>query len=339
MVMTGVNLPAGHWWVRLNSLWGGCMDVILHTGAHRTAMSAFRNYLDRNEKALKATGISVWGQDNPRSGLLSTILRRRDSVTSDQDRRANRAAGLMSVALAQEARDGTRIVILSDQDMLGDQIQNYTRTRLYPEAALRMSRLRMVLPNAVRKVVLSVRSYEHYWASLIARAMPLGAEAPDRTRLDQLVTQPRRWTDIVREIRAVFPESEVLIAPYERVGHQPERLLSEMIGEPNVPATRFMRERVKPSPDLTEINTALEDRGDVPLPSWPPFPELHRSALHAAYAGDLNSFERSNDPLITLIGGAGSNACTSMKRGLKNDGEEFPLAGIGGRGASQPQAR
>ena len=143
----------------------------------------------------------------------------------------------------------------------------------------------------------------------MARAIPLGAAAPDPARLDRLVTQPRRWRDIAAELRRTFPQAKLVIAPFERVGATPERLLHAMVDAPVEGATIGTRERHRNSPSRVEIATALLDReeiADVTELDWPPFPAEHRAALRLAYAEDLQAFENMNDPLMTFINGKGA---------------------------------
>jgi len=306
------------------------MDVILHLGAHRTGTRTFQAFLQANARALGVAGVAVWGPEVTRNGRFAGLRKHPDKCRGADHRRAYRSSGVIRSALAQEERAGTRALIVSDADMMGDQINNLTRARLYPDARLRLERFRAAFGERAVRIAVSVRSYEAYWASVLARALPLGAAFPDADQLDRLVTQPRRWRDVIADTSTVFPNAEVLVWPHERLVAQPERLLALMLGAPVVGANRAARERLNMSPDTRLLAEALRDRGEAgfaaALPArgrnWRPFPPEHAQALRTEYEEDLAWLRNGADGHATFIDDVGRDPRSGTEERGQHDDRE-----------------
>ncbi len=187
------------------------MDVILHIGAHRTGTTTFQTYLEDNRDHLNEIGTEFWGPNRTRSGLFSGLVKRPDKVNRDVQRRGDRANGLIRMELDRLAQVGLASLVVSEENMIGTMWDNLSTARLYGDAQARLDRFASGFGFHCKRVAISIRSYDKYWASVLAFMVQRGWKAPDDALLDRLVTQSRRWQDVIRDVAAVFPAAELVV--------------------------------------------------------------------------------------------------------------------------------
>jgi hypothetical protein len=288
------------------------MDVILHIGAHRTASTSFQAYLRDNAAALSAQGIATWGPDRTRNGLLAGIWP--DAQSLARKTGSNRAAGRVALALRAEAQRGTRVLIVSDENIIGMPGDGIRRRALYPAAGERVARLAAAFGGRLGRAVLSVRCPDAYWASLIAMRAARGRPLPGPNRLQAMVDSPRRWQDVVTDIGCALPDVPLLVMPHEVFGAVPERRLAAMLPAPvDVPRTHARR-HLNAAPRLAQLRAALDraGRGTAHLPpgegAFMPFDHAQAARLQENYADDLFWLAAGGDGLADLITGKPSGS-------------------------------
>ncbi|KRS12421.1 hypothetical protein XM53_11560 [Roseovarius atlanticus] len=266
------------------------MDVVLHIGAHRTATTTFQSYLAQNRAALGRMGVTVWGPKQTRDGLLTGVMPV-DSPRPPQDQ-LDRARARIAINVAKERRAGTRVLVISDENMIGAPRRCLRQGRLYPDIGQRLARFAHAFDGQVTRACLSIRSHDSFWASVVSYGVARGHRVPDRAVLDALATSPRLWRDVVLDVACALPGIELSVLPYEIFGGLPERVLEHMSGLGPMPRAHA-RDWMNQGPGLGQLRRIVRERGGDParLPEgpgkWQPFDETALREMREAYADDL----------------------------------------------------
>jgi len=190
------------------------LETILHLGVHRTATTTFQDYLDRNVARLEGSGVAVWTPSAIRGGLFSGMVRppHETSVVVE------RSTHLIGLTCARLRRKNTRQLIVSEENMIGTIRVNLRSQSLYSELTPRLARFGKAFGHSCDRILLSIRSYETFWASSIAFGATTGFPALDEQARMRIVAHPRGWRDVIKEIHALFPKAEISVLPYEAFG-------------------------------------------------------------------------------------------------------------------------
>lgn len=319
---------------------GGCnaMDVILHTGAHRTATTSFQFYLRAHRDTLQAQGIGFWGPWRTRNGLLHGVAERPETPKAGA-----RAAGRVALNVAGARRRGHSALIVSDENMIGSLRQCLRHRSLYAGIGERMARLHSAFGGATR-VVLQIRSLEQWWASSLAYLIPRGERLPSPEVLEQISHSPRTWRHVISDLACACPGAQIQVATFENFSGRPDLLLQVMTKRHVVPATHpaeFWRNRRPGAGELKEVLTLRGESGSDSgsamdaLPNaarWMPFDEQQAARLRETYADDLYWLTAGADGLATLTETPETArqrlnlAAAAMKRGMRDDRSARKLA-------------
>ncbi len=287
------------------------MDVTLHIGAHRTATTSFQSFVTANEGKLAKHGIAVWGPSRTRSGLFDGLVRR---AKSPQTRRGVRSSRRVEMERARFETLGYRHLIVSEENMIGTLKSNLSQRSLYPDAMVRLDRFAAPFGLYCKRIVLSVRAYDAYWASVLADQVARGGRQPDDAFLDHLVTQPRRWSDVIRDIHTVFPTAELIVLSHEAHAGLPEHRLAAMTGTeisaPWVDAREWRAKR--PTGASLRKMGAYTDTTTTP---WQPFAAHHIDVLRMKYAEDIAWLQDGADGCATYIANAGQTPQGGSSKG------------------------
>lgn len=287
------------------------MEITLHLGAHRTGTKTLQSYLSRNRGALGRQGIAVWGPERTRAGLYSGLVRRPDAIDLATERRGHRSVSVIRVESQRLETLGTRHLIVSEENMLGSILCNLQARSLYPLAGERLLRFAEAYADRCTRLAVSVRSYETYWSSCLAYGLGRGFEVPNRAMLDHLVTQPRRWRQVLAEVGGIFPNAEVVVLPFERLAPAPDRVLGEIspgpVMRPRVGARGWLN-RGASADTLAQVLRDRGERGGAFAPKtgdtgrWQPFEADQIAALRAEYEADLEWIAGAGASGIRLAG-------------------------------------
>ncbi len=292
-------------------LFGGAqfiVDVILHIGAHRTGTTTLQTYLQKNSNKLRKSRIEFWGPKRTRSGLFSGLVKPPADLSNDALLRGQRSCGLIQMEMDRLAMNGVQTLIVSEENMIGVMKDNLRKSRLYPDAGPRIARFAPAFELRCRRVVLSIRSYDKYWASVLAFCVERGWKMPDMAVLDRLVIQPNRWRDVIKSVAASFPEAQILVLPFERLMGQPDRQFAVLRGNVEIQPLYTHQEWHNASAQSEKLRQILMDRGDhraaQTLPEknrrWQPFNDDHINAFQQQYRQDLDWLTDGADGIATL---------------------------------------
>lgn len=270
------------------------MDVILHIGAHRTATTSFQGYMRDNAPALAEAGIGFWGPRRVRGGVLTGVIPVPGPLSPA--RQFDRARGRIAVNLARAEAQGTRQLVISEENVPGSPRGNLRRQRLYPDAGLRMAAFAAAFDGRLTRIVLSVRALDQYWRSVLTFAVARGHPMPEAALLDRLVTQPRSWREVICDLALAAPGVEILVLPHERFAGLPEHRLARMLGRETaegLPRTHA-RHWLNRAPDAATLRalTGGPVMGGVPVRGaeeglWQPFDGAQCAALREVTQDDL----------------------------------------------------
>jgi hypothetical protein len=282
------------------------MDVILHIGAHRTATTSFQTYMKHSARMLDARGVGYWGPpETRRDGILSGVLAH--GGAGGEGAQLTTVAARIEQGCVGAERRGMHQLVVSDENMLGSVRRNLRMAELYPDAAERLKRFGDVFGARLRRVVLSIRALDTFWASALAFGVARGHRWPSQRTLADLTETPRSWRDVIEEAAAAFPRAEVTVLPHEPFCDRPEQRLAHMLaGDAPVPPAQA-RYWQNGAPDLAELRAALRARGEPTdgLPKgtgpWRPFDTRQAAALRERYEDDLFWLRGAGRSTATLI--------------------------------------
>ncbi|WP_425099460.1 hypothetical protein [Tropicibacter sp. S64] len=276
------------------------MDVILHIGAHRTATTSFQHCMRSHATALAAHGFGYWGPGRTRKGLLHGIADDPESPAQ-----ARRGAGRVKLNLNGAARRGARVLIVSDENMMGTPRKCLRAKALYPDVGIRIARLHASF-FPVKRVIVQIRALEQWWASNLAYLMPRGGSLPSEALLEAISLSPRSWRHVIADLACACPESEILVSPFETFGPRPDLLFAQMTGRKWPLAAVHDDYWLNKRPTLPQLRVLLDERGEDPgqLPAgtgrWMPFTDDQATRLREAYADDLFWLRAGADGLARL---------------------------------------
>lgn len=286
------------------------VKIILHLGAHRTATTTFQSELERNAEGLGDLGLAVWTPRRTRSGLFSGLIHKPEDVTEAIERQGHRASGVIRIEIERLARRGMRQLLISEENVIGAARNNLRSERLYPHADERLMRFRRAFDGRKLRIGLSVRAYDSFWASCYGYGVARGHRLPDREQLDRLVTQPRRWTDVIRDLARGLPGAEIVVWPFERFADRPADVLAELTDGIRMAGPGAWSESpLNSGPRLPHLRRVLRERGDPEgarrLPPgdgrWMPFDEAQVQAMRAQYREDLAWLAAGADGLARFL--------------------------------------
>ena len=274
------------------------MDVILHIGAHRCATTSFQAYMRSNAAALQRAGTGFWGPLRMRRGAFRGIL------TEDDDA-AQAVRKSVATALDRAQDRGIDRLIVSDENMLGTIARNLSAQALYPDAGARIARFAALFGNRLARIVLSVRSPDHYWASCMAYATTRGRPLPDSAVRAAVAQSPRSWRDVVTDIGLSMPGVPLRILPHERFAALADHRLDAMVDGAHPAPRADSRLWLNRAPDMAALRAHMGQRtteAPLPLGDGPlrPFSEDQRAMLRESYHDDLFWLTAGADGLADL---------------------------------------
>jgi hypothetical protein len=278
------------------------MDVILHLGAHRTATTTFQNYMRDQMDDLSAEDVAFWGPRRSRKTVFPGLFR---SMVATKGRNfARRAEGRVRMMCQQAQARGIRQLLVSDENLLGSCAQNLRLGRLYPAAGDRAARLAPAFGGRVRRIVLSIRSQDIWWASASAMVVARGHAVPSTAQCEAISRNSRSWRDVVTDLACAVPGAEIEVIPFEVHNGRPDQILQLALGA-DAPADDKLR-WLNRSHDVQGLRRMLNDQGSDPdlLPDatgrWQPFSAEQTARLRENYADDMHWLIAGADGLATL---------------------------------------
>jgi len=279
------------------------MDVILHIGAHRTGTTTFQRYMRDQTDYLERHAIGFWGPHRTRKSVFPGLFR--GGGIGRVENTAFRAAGRVALQMHGAEQRGARHLLVSDENMLGTARYNLRSGALYPAAGERMARLCDAFRGRISRVVMSVRSQDHWWASAAAMTVGRGHPVPSAQRCEMIANDTRSWRDVITDLACALPDAEIRVLPFEQHMGRPQDILYQATDRraPIDPKHLWLNR----SPDLARLRDVMAQQGGdiTQLPQgqgrWLPFSHEQSAQLREAYADDMFWLTAGADGLAHLI--------------------------------------
>lgn len=239
--------------------------IVLHLGAHRTGTTRIQKILDENSTQMRAHGIECLTPPRPGKRDAPTIRR----VLADIRKSALRRYWWQRYAARQRARsacarwcrpsNSCRVVLLSEENLLGNIFDVAAPRSIYPEAEHLLMALKKCLPYPVTRVCIGIRSYDTFLVSAYAMLAVYGTPLPPFEEI-----APRRapllegWPLLVQRARDAFPAAELRVWKYEEADL--DRQLGLLGAEAAGKLTYSTGDRVNAAPTLEAIQAAAAAR-------------------------------------------------------------------------------
>jgi hypothetical protein len=315
------------------------MKLTLHLGAHRTGTSTLQRYMKQQCGLLEAQDVVVWTPAQTRDGRLTGLLGDPGRGSARRDDLARRSGNRVRIAQTLLAGQGVAHLVVSDENVLGSLRENIGLAALYPTAARRVSRLKTGLP-AVDHVAVCVRSYDAYWTSAIGLQLTRGMPVPDRRHLDHLVTQSRRWRQVIAEVATTFAGARITVWSHERLAALPEISAGLLTGCRLPPADPGLHLNATLRIDALRARLAVSGADGSVLRAdhgrFAPFDDTQRRTLRAQYAEDIAWLRAGADGLATFYDRPALTwtAHTLQTEGNHHDRPHRPLGRVGAEGTA-----
>lgn len=175
------------------------MEIALHLGAHLTVETQIRNCMVANADRLAAQGVVATRARN----YLNTLIDAATHIASGHG--APRA--FETVLEALEAPADARRLIFSAPKLLAKLPEAMDDTRFYPGAARRIAAFRHIFAGHQTEIFLAIRNPASFVPAFLnaERAKAKGAS------IDHLDADALRWSLVVAEIRAEWPEAALTV--------------------------------------------------------------------------------------------------------------------------------
>ena len=279
------------------------MKVILHVGAHRTGTTSFQSYMRDHADDLLEQGIGFWGPNRTRKSVFPGLFR--ETTLGRVEKTTDRAFGRVAMHLQQAADHDLTHLLVSDENMLGTARQNLRSCQLYPAVGERMARVHAAFDGRIDRVILSLRSQDHWWASATAMTVGRGHPVPSAQRLEEIAADPRSWRDVIVDLACALPDVDIHVMPFEQHMGRPYDILEQAIDRSAPRDTK--NHWLNRAPDLAQLRRLMvEQRGDLDaIPQgqgrMQPFSPEQIVQLRDAYADDMGWLMAGADGLAKLI--------------------------------------
>ena len=182
------------------------MQIALHLGAHKTASTFIQNVLARNAATLRDKGVAIVPHGELRRNVTAKLGKVGDKHRDAKRREAER---FLETALAQPVRR----LILSEENLIGSPHGLEADRELYASIPRKLSDLVPLLEGHDVTVFLSIRALAQFVSAILVECFRTGQyppAIPDRY-LEDWLDSTRNWTDVVGDIRAMFPGAPIVV--------------------------------------------------------------------------------------------------------------------------------
>ncbi len=209
------------------------MTFHLHLGAHKTASTHLQATLIKHQAVLAEAGVKFVQPNDIRtligSGQHAAVSM--GALPSFRLARARRRLGHLD--------QGQDRIVISDENSLGQCAEIFRRELLYATSRRRLTVWGRLAANRKTVVYLSVRNYAHFLSSAYVQSIRNADYVmPDSESLIAISQMPRRWGNVVEDIRSALPNARILVWAYEDYALLQRSLLERMSGLELTPVNR-----------------------------------------------------------------------------------------------------
>ena len=203
-------------------------------------------------------------------------------------------------------------VLASDENALGGCAEMAKTGLLYPTAKERLSLWRALADNRDATIFLSLRGYAGFFSAVHGQTARAGAYEPLARGAHELMkSPPRRWTDLVADIRAALPNAHLALWAFEDYPALRRTVLARLTRREDVEPVRrtpmatpsvaaMARIAEGGAPDAAAARAIIADNPvDEDNPRYTAFSAAEALHLEGLYAEDLMRLR--DDPDIEFL--------------------------------------
>ncbi len=175
------------------------MEIALHLGAHLTDETQLRDCLQANRATLAQQGVMV-----PRArSYLNMIIEAANHVASGH----GAPDALNRILQAIDAPADARRLVFSAPGLLSKLPDAMDGTRFYPGAERRLAALRHIFAGQDVEIFIAIRNPASFVPAYLtaSRVQEKGGSG------SEIVSENLRWSELISEIRRVWPEAKVTV--------------------------------------------------------------------------------------------------------------------------------
>lgn len=204
----------------------------LHLGAHKTATTMIQREFGKRRRELLRLGTGYLGPDDLRD-VPGLVFPKPEMDAARTAAVQARTAQLFDVLVPGALGETRTRLLVSEENILGTPRLMLRHAALYPGLRARLGALPAAWNAPETEVFLSIRDYAGFFASCHSTIAQQGVWVPfgDRERA-ALARMPRRWPDVVADIRAVLPRARLTIWRYEDLHDVGQPIVDAMAGGP-----------------------------------------------------------------------------------------------------------
>ncbi len=206
--------------------------LALHLGAHKTATTTLQRAFDARRRELLRLGTGYLGPGDLRDepGL---VFPKPEMPPSRIAQVQGRTASLLETLVPGALGERRSRLLVSEENILGTPRLMLRHAALYPGLTARLGALPADWDMADTHIFLSIRDYAGFFASCHSTVAQQGVWVPfgaqERTALARM---PRRWPDVVADIRATLPAARLTVWRYEELRATGQAVVEAMAGGP-----------------------------------------------------------------------------------------------------------
>ena len=208
------------------------MEVILHLGAHKTATTFIQQTMQVNRDLLTGIGVFAPKLEDIRAALGGGLNGNNGMLDFDE------ALNLMLPDLENCRADTIPRIIFSDENIPGFPAEIFARGSFYLGARQRLQILKSWLRFSPETILYSVRPYDTFFPSAYAQWLgpyakkhgPLKQYIPREEICEKIAGLKRGWPAVIRDIRATFPDSNIIITEYGQDRKYLQNTLQTLVG-------------------------------------------------------------------------------------------------------------
>ncbi|MDD5272720.1 MAG: hypothetical protein PHU14_08390 [Methylovulum sp.] len=236
--------------------------IHIHLGAHKTATTFIQNNLARQQPWLREQQIAYIPLATLRQHFTPSFWALTQAQTADQ---AALIGQLCATLLADIHASGfdpehTRLLVLSEENLLGALGSLNHKGVLYPELAKRMQLLAQVFAGCDVQAFLAIRNYRDFYASAYAETLRQGHIKPLERFVGGLDLSGNSWLTVVAAVEAAL--GPVALWPYEQFRHHAPLILGNLL-QTEVTPDRIGQHIARPSLTRKGLAVAMASRGGL----------------------------------------------------------------------------
>lgn len=209
------------------------MTFHLHLGAHKTASTHIQATLKKHRQGLAADGVMYHAPED-----VQTLIRSGGHASAQMRALPSLRRAVASRRLLRLDTDVDRIVA-SHENSLGLCTEIFRARQLYPTAYRRLMIWRRLAERRPITIYLAIRNYAPFFSGAYIQAIRNAAFfEPDTAEKTDLITLPRRWPDVVKDIGKALPGARLIVWRYEDYPEISSSVLKSMTGQTPTPVQR-----------------------------------------------------------------------------------------------------